>query len=333
MTTPVRSLSRRTFLAGAATLAIAGVPRIIRAAEPPKRAQIAITLDLEMSAEYPRRGMTEWNFEKGNLDDAAKAWSLKAAKLVRERGGRIHYFLVGRALEQPNIDWLKELIDAGHPIGNHTYDHVYLLAKTPEETQFRFRRAPWLIEGQSVEQILRTNIRLTTEAMKRRLGIEPAGFRTPGGFQTGLDGRADLHRLLKDEGFHWVSSRYPRHPVETTDAGPTAATVTAIEAAIADAQPYRYPEGLLEIPMSAISDINAFRSNRWKLEWFHEAIRRGIAKAIEQQAVFDFLAHPSCLGIEDPEATSLKLICDLVEQSNGKAELVTLTQIAERFPS
>ena len=54
-----------------------------------------------MSAEYPQRGMTEWNFEKGNLDEATKQYAVKAAQVVQERGGHIHFFLVGRVLEQP----------------------------------------------------------------------------------------------------------------------------------------------------------------------------------------------------------------------------------------
>jgi peptidoglycan/xylan/chitin deacetylase (PgdA/CDA1 family) len=294
------------------------------------RAQIAITLDLEMSAEYPRRGMTEWNFEKGNLDQPTKDYSIKAARLVRERGGRIHFFCVGRVLEQPNIDWLKEIVDAGHPVGNHTYDHVYLLAKTPEETQFRFRRSPWLVAGQSVEDILRTNIRMATDAIRQRLGVKPAGFRTPGGFQTALDGRPDLQQLLIDEGFSWVSSRYPAHRVEMTESGPAASTFEAIESALPKAQPAWYPDGLLEIPMSPISDVGAFRTHRWKLDWFLDAVRRAVTWSIDHGTMFDFLAHPSCLGIEDPECATLQLICDLVEKSNGRAELVTLSQIADR---
>jgi peptidoglycan/xylan/chitin deacetylase (PgdA/CDA1 family) len=331
-TSQPRPLSRRQWLAsaGGAATAFALHPKTF-AADPAPRAQIAITFDLEMSAEYPHRGMTEWNFEKGNLDQATKDYSVKAAKVVAQHGGRIHFFLVGRVLEHPSVDWLKELIDGGHPIGNHTYDHVYLLAKTPEETQFRFRRSPWLIEGKSVDEILRTNIRMTTDAMRRRLGIEPAGFRTPGGFQTALEGRPDLQQMLKEEGFTWVSSRYPAHKVETTDAGPAPITYEQITAAIPKAQPVFYPDGLLEIPMSPISDVNAFRSHRWKLDWFLEAIRIGVTWAIDHGATFDFLAHPSCLGIEDPECASLKLICNLVQKSNGKAELVTLNQIAERY--
>ena len=318
--------------AAGGTVLASALGRPARSAAPDARAQIAITLDLEMSAEYPQRGMTEWNFEKGNLDAATKEYAVKAARIVRERGGRIHFFLVGRVLEQPNVDWLKELIDAGHPIGNHTYDHVYLLAKTPEETQFRFQRSPWLIEGRSVDDILRTNIRLATDAMQRRLGIRPDGFRTPGGFRTALDGRPDLQQMLKEEGFTWVSSLYPAHQVEMTASGPALVTYEQITTALPTAQPRFYDNRLLEIPMSPISDVGAFRTHRWKLDWFLEAIRIGVTSAIDHGLMFDFLAHPSCLGIEDPDCQSLKLICDLVQQSNGRAELVTLDQIAKRRP-
>ena len=178
---------------------------------PAPKAQIAITLDLEMSAQYPRADMTEWNFQKGNLDEPTKKYSVDAARIVKQLGGRIHFFCVGRVLEQPDIDWLKQISKAGHPIGNHTYDHVNVLAKEPEQTQFRFRRAPWLVAGQSAEEIIRSNIRVTTIALKERAGIDVNGFRTPGGFSTALTGREDVQALLKESGFSWVSSKYPSH--------------------------------------------------------------------------------------------------------------------------
>ena len=95
------------------------------------------------------------------------------------------------------------------------------------------------------------------------------------------------------------------------------------------AQPFVYPSGLIEIPMSPISDIGAFRAGRWKLEWFLEAIRQSVTWAIDNNAVFDFLAHPSCLVTTDPEFRSIELICDMVKASAGKARLVTLDQIAD----
>lgn len=328
------SQSRRQFLShslAAGSILAASTSRVF-AAEPKKpKAQICITLDLEMSAQYPRRDITEWNYEKGNLDEATKDYAVRAAKLVKELGGVLHFFCVGRVLEQPSEDWLKEIAALGCPIGNHTYDHVYLLAKKPEEIQFRFQRAPWLIEGREVKDVIRENIRLCTVAMKSRAGITPNGFRTPGGFADGLDGRPDIQQMLLDLGFKWVSSKYPRHATGKPKEEPTAEVYADIVRSLGTAQPYKYENGLVEIPMSGISDVGAFRTNYWKLEWFLKAIRQSVESAISHGQLFDFLAHPSCLVVEDPKMESLKLICQLAKEAGDKAELVGLDQVYQRF--
>jgi peptidoglycan/xylan/chitin deacetylase (PgdA/CDA1 family) len=320
-------ISRRRFGACAAgTLAAAGA-----LAEDPavaKKAQIAITLDLEMSREYPRRGMTEWDYEKGNLDQVTKDYAVQAAELVQQRGGRIHFFCVGRTLEQPDVQWLKRLADAGHPIGNHTYDHVNVKATKPEETQFRFRRAPWLVEGRSADEVIRENIRLTSLALEERVGIKPAGFRTPGGFANGLADRPDVQQMLLNLGFTWASSKYPAHESGELGQQPTQHVYDSIVAAQAEAQPLVYPSGLIEVPMSPISDVTAFRSKRWKLDWFLRATELAIDWAIRTGSMFDFLAHPSCLVIEDPRLETIKLICDLVARAGNRAELTSLDAVA-----
>src|SRR5918999_1769887 len=149
-------LTRRRFLTACA--AGGGAPAAGHSARAPKRkALVAITLDLEMSAEYPKRGMTEWNYRKGDLDADTKRYAVKAAEIAKDRGGLIHFFAVGQTLEQEDVGWLKDLAAAGHPVGNHTYDHVNLKARKPEDVQFRFRRAPWLIRGRSVAQVIEDN--------------------------------------------------------------------------------------------------------------------------------------------------------------------------------
>ena len=320
---------RRHFLASSLAAAFASSMRA--SDEPPsKKALIAITLDLEMSAEYPRRGMTEWNYEKGNLDEATKRYAVEAARVAKERGGIIHFFCVGRVLEQPTVDWLKEIAAAGHPIGNHTYDHVNVLATKPEETQFRFRRAPWLIEGMTAKEIIRRNIQMTNVALKDRAGITANGFRTPGGFADGLVERPDLQQLLLDLGFTWVSSKYPPHPSGKPKEEPTPDVYEAIVRAQAHAQPFRYPTGLIDVPMSPISDVTAFRSHFWKLEYFLQAIRRAVESAIETGSVFDFLGHPSCLVVEDPRFETIKLMCDIVKAAGDSTAVVGLDAIARR---
>src|SRR5262245_4635524 len=132
--------SRRQFLSGCFAAASAGSSTFVCAhPKPARKAQIAITLDLEMRAEYPKSGLTEWNYQKGNLDEATKKYAVEAARIAKARGGLIHFFCVGQVLEQPNVDWLKDLAANGHPIGNHTYDHVNVKATKAEDIQFRFQ--------------------------------------------------------------------------------------------------------------------------------------------------------------------------------------------------
>ncbi len=338
--------TRRRFLraATAASAAWATYHPMASAKEAPEtpllaydKAQIAITLDLEMARNFPNWEDSHWDYEKGNLNEPAKRYAVEACHRVKQRGGVIHNFVVGQVFEQENVDWLKQIADEGHPIGNHTYDHIYLLAKDLKELQYRFKRSPWLIHGRSVTDAIRDNIVLTNMALKERVGVEVNGFRTPGGFANGLEGREDLQQLLLSLGFDWVSCRYPAHPgirdIQDTGGRPSQEAYDNILRSQRDAQPRIYPTGLLEIPMNPISDIGAFRNGRWKLPHFLKAIRLAMDWAIEHHAVFDFLAHPSCLGVVDTKFQAIDLICDLVDQSQGQAEIVSVDVIAQRTKS
>lgn len=294
------------------------------------KALIAITLDLEMSRNFPTWETTHWDYEKGNLNEETKKYTVEACRRVKARGGVLHCFAVGRALEQENVDWLKEIAQSGHLVGNHTYDHVNVKATRAEDIQFRFRRSPWLIDGKTPREVISENIRMTTAALKARAGITTAGFRTPGGFANGLADRPDVQQMLLDQGFRWVSSKYPSHAMGEAGKEPTPEVLASIVKAQEQAQPFSYPKGLVEIPMSPVSDISAFRTGKWKLEWFLRAIRLAVEWAIEKRAVFDFLAHPSCLGVIDPEFRTIELICDLVKRAGDGAALADLDTIAAR---
>ena len=112
--------SRRQFLKRASTVALmSGAVGAPGAASPPRRekAQIAITLDLEMSRNFPEWENTEWDYQKGNLDDAAKQYTVDVCRRVKAKGGVVHSFVVGQVFEQANIDWLKEIVQDGHAVG------------------------------------------------------------------------------------------------------------------------------------------------------------------------------------------------------------------------
>jgi hypothetical protein len=296
------------------------------------KAQIAISLDLEMVRNFPHWNDMQWDYEKGNLTDTVEKYAVELARRVKARGGVIHFFLVCRALEQESVDWLKEIIRTGHSVGNHTYDHVYIRAEKLEDVQYLFKRAPWLAEGKPPKEVIRKNIALATAAMKTRLGITPAGFRAPGGFSDGVIHRPDVQQMLLDQGFKWVSTLYPAHLMNEPGTPPTADVFAAIVKAQETAQPFYYPSGLLEIPMAALSDIVAFRNGRWKLEHFLKGIRLNMEWAIAHGAVFDYLSHPAVLSAMDPQFQAIDLICDMVEQAGDKAEFVNLDTIAQRMP-
>lgn len=334
MNIPELELNQRTHsrrgalrLGAAAAITAAAKGRAAWSEPPAPRASIAITLDLEMSRQYPQRDDMRWDYEKGNLDTDTKRYAVEAARRVKQAGGVIHFFVVGRVFEQEDVSWLQAIAREGHPIGNHTYDHVNVHAKTADQLQFRFQRAPWLIEGKSPAQVIEENIRLCTLAMKHRLGIEPAGFRTPGGFTGGLRDRPDVRKLIAALGFTWISSLYPAHPM-----GPrcTQAVRQGILEAQAQAQPFAYGEGILEVPMSPVSDVTAFRAHRWKLTEFVDMIESCVTHAIDQRSCFDFLAHPSCLVIEDPEFRTIDRICEVTRAAGEAADLCDLATLARR---
>jgi len=329
--TPRQKTTRRKWLAGSLATGFAASHAFGVIGSPTsekKAARIAITLDLEMSRNFPTWETMHWDYEKGNLDEPTKRYASKAAQRVRQRGGVIHFFVVGQVFEQANVDWLREIAEAGHPIGNHTYDHINVLATRREDLQFRFQRSPWLLPDRPVLDLIRENIELTTKAMQSRLGIRPQGFRTPGGFHDGLRNHPEVRSLLKELGYRWASSLYPAHPNTDPHQEPSEEILDAIASAQDASQPFAYPDGLIEVPMSPISDIGAFRMGRWKLEWFLRSVERSVRWAIERGAAFDFLAHPSCLGVVDPEFKTLDLICRLVEESKGLAELADLNALA-----
>ncbi len=336
---PPNLVSRRRFLAsasatGAALASTAKLPAEEPKADPaddPKKALIAVTLDLEMSRHYPTWQTMHWDYEKGNLDEPTKRYTVEACRRVKACGGVVQSFVLGRVFEQENVDWMKEIVREGHPVGNHTYDHVNVWTNDPKSLQFRFTRAPWLIHGKTVPEVILENIRLAKMAFESRIGAELVGFRTPGGSGSGLIGRPDVQQLMLDSGFTWVSSMAKSVPIKPKN--PTEEDFQRVADAQGDSQPFIYPSGLIEIPMSPLGDVASFRreKKKWKLDDFLNMIRAAVTRTIADGGVFDLLGHPSIMHVEDPHFRTYDLICDLVDQAGDRAAIVGLDTIARRW--
>src|SRR3954447_9154688 len=108
MWVPATPLSRRQLLAGSAAGLLAGRPsHSARGGQDPAgaagRALIAITLDLEMSRNFPTWDQTHWDYEKGTPTAEPKRCGVEAARRVKRQGGRVHFFAVGQVFEQERV--------------------------------------------------------------------------------------------------------------------------------------------------------------------------------------------------------------------------------------
>lgn len=112
--------------------------------------------------------------------------------LFEEAGVRATLFVVGRELEQSDAmqQVLRRMADAGHEIGNHTYDHPYELCRLPE-------------------QVIEQEVRRAHEVVAKTIGREhaPVGFRSPGYFVN-----AKVMRALELHGYRYDSSMFPSPP-------------------------------------------------------------------------------------------------------------------------
>ena len=116
----------------------------------------------------------------------------------------------------------------------------------------------------------------------------------------------------------------------TREAKTSAKVIEGIAAAQAQAQPWVYQSGLIEIHMSPISDVVGFRNGRWMLDWYLDAIRLSVEWCIEHGAVYDYLAHPSCPGVVDLKFRVIDLICDLAQKAGNRAQIVNLNALTKR---
>ncbi len=272
-------------------------------------AALSLTFDVEMCTNFPYWGSV-WDHRKGAIDAETKRYVGKLAEIARETGVRFQWFVLGSSLEDPDVEYLKRLTADGHAVGSHTYHHVNVKAKGWDDLQAVYRSDPALrLRFSSPIAAIRNEIETTSALIRERLGAAPRSFRTPGGFAEGLADAPAVSDLLREHGFRCVSSHY-RFPLPATGAGDGAARAEALHWSITHLQPYRYPNGLLEIPMMGLSDIGAFRTLDLERQEWIRLLEGGVDLAAERSLVFSVLMHPCVLACRDPHAASVRRLLE-----------------------
>ncbi len=157
-----------------------------------QRPLASLSLDLDNLWSYLKiHGDPGWQSRPSYLD-AFVPYMLEV--LERERLA-ITFFIVGAdAAEARNQDPLRSLVQAGHEVGNHSFEHE-----------------PWL--PLYTREQLEREVRDTDDAIEAATGVRPTGFRGPG-----FSWCSELFEVLADNGHLYDASTLP------TWLGPVART-------------------------------------------------------------------------------------------------------------
>lgn len=303
------------------------------------RFAVQLSFDLEAVTNFPN--WTDfWNDRKGSIDDATKAYVGQINAVCQKYGAKAHYFLVGSLFEDRNIDYLKKTVAEGHAVGNHTYTHVSIKARETAHLAGIYTSCPWRAAGREAQQIIREEIQMTTSAIQSCLGVEPRGFRSPGGFPNGLQDAEDVQQMLREEGFWWVSTHYNDVLMRTYTKNATVGDVPKVEFGELQAafrrservlQPYRYESGLLELPLAGITDIVAWRRYRPDLGEWLRMLSDGVDYAHEHGLIFMLTTHPAVLASIDPFCQTIDVIMRRAKEKEGGVWLPDLEEVARHL--
>jgi hypothetical protein len=113
---------------------------------------------------------------------------------------RAVFFVVGRMVEDyPDV--VRDIASSGHEIGLHGYEHDDLSAYDAEALA-----------------LLDKNLARVCSLVQDITGSRPEGFRAPYLLAPHFY-RSEVYAMLRAQGFHWVSNREIRYPVELLRPG------------------------------------------------------------------------------------------------------------------
>lgn len=296
------------------------------------RCAVALSYDLEMCAGY---GGPD-GINHGRLMPALQNYTLRLCELAERYGVALHFFYVCNGLEAPDaesrlVPFLREILDRGHVIDSHTFSHQGLT----------------LVDANTLDQ----DLAHANCLLDQYLGLRSTVLRGPGGYP---DGRRTLspanRRVILHNGFRWVSGEY--------DPGTYELDREEWISAASRNLPYRYPEGLVEIPIQGWTDRMWFdmrpeadvgRLDEWRAASGHQPVPDGWrAPWVVPNALEDWIAlnegcldyayahrlmwvpcwHPYTQYLHDPDMRILTALLEHAASKPEKAWVCTLRDAA-----
>ena len=223
------------------------------------------------------------------LDPASTARGLEVIGRVHaDVGVPATLFLCGRTLVHA-----AEAVERAHATGlfdvqQHTYSHLLfrgVVYEAPPDGRIVLPASPPVA--------LAAELEATSDLIRRLLGVEVVGLRTPFGFHRGLRDRPDLLRIVRDAGLRYTSSWLRNEE----NGNPTPWE-----------QPFPYAEegfaDVLEIPSQFWLDAIWFDAHGWENGAdFREALRGAVDEIADTDLVYAACFHDWAVLSADEAAT------------------------------
>jgi len=299
---------------------------------------LSLTFDIEMCTNFPY-WTSIWDHCKGLIDDETHRYINDILNIARKENVRFQFFLLGRSFKNyKNVNLFKNIIREGHSIGNHTYNHINIKAKRFKQLQTFYIKNQKLLKGfKNVFEVIRYEIEKTNVLIQKKLRVNVIGFRAPYGFENGIKDFPKLQYFLLEKGFKYISSQYNFPVGKVSDIIIPGGFLTksnsmnlkkykpqmkelelALKWSIKNLQPYKYSNGLLEMPMMGLTDVWAFRLlDLDKSEWLH-LINLAIHYAHKNSLICSLVFHPAILAVKDPHLETIKFILEEARRESIK---------------
>lgn len=218
----------------------------------PYRCAVSFTYDLEMCMGYSPVGINN-----GRIIEPVQQYSIDLCKIANEYSAKLHFFYVCNGFETMKYQYLKDILDLGHDIDSHTYDHQPVATCAPE--------------------VLDEQLRKANEALLKYLGISPIILRGPVGYKDGMKDICHENRMvILNNGFQYITGEIRTDELTTPREKWNSLLI--------DAQPYQYPEGLVEIPITGWTDrmwfdmrseVDQKTLDAWRKDYGHKPVVDG----------------------------------------------------------
>jgi peptidoglycan/xylan/chitin deacetylase (PgdA/CDA1 family) len=228
----------------------------------PNSAQCAVMLTFDFDAETLWISRNPENIKRPGILSQGKYGANvgvpKILEVLREFDLKATFFVPGWTAEK-HTDEVESILKDSHEVGHHGYLHEWITPDKPEEELASFDKG--------------------LEALKRTVGVNPKGYRSPAG-----ETSPNMIRIMTDHGFLYDSSMMDhvnpyRHQLDDGRLGPVEL-------------PWHWSTDDAPYVLFSIERPRAIFSNEQiKMVWqdeFREIYKWG--------GLFDLVMHPQCTG-------------------------------------